>query len=68
MSEQLRRVVVNDKYTYETDLELQVGDKVLLPVPEQKVPERGSTWEGEVTALESEYTGPCKRIVGKVEQ
>jgi hypothetical protein len=53
----MRRVVVEGRYVYETDLELEVGDEVLLPA--------GLTgdWIGRVTALSSDYGGPCKRIV-----
>lgn len=53
----MHRVVVEGRYVYETDLELEIGDEVLLPA--------GMTgdWVGKVTALSSEYSGPCKRIV-----
>ena len=51
------RVIVDGRYTYETELEVEVGDEVLLP----------AGWSGErvatVTATSAEYSGPCKRIV-----
>jgi hypothetical protein len=61
----MKRVIVNGSYTYETLLELEAGDKVICP---------GSfltdfrPWEATVTALTSDYAGPCKRIISKVEQ
>jgi ribosome assembly protein YihI (activator of Der GTPase) len=55
------RVVVDGRYTYETDLELEVGDQVLLPASGL-----GGQWVARVTALSSEYSGPCKRLVGLV--
>ena len=45
-------------YTYETDLDVKVGDRVSLPSKYA-----GGRWVGEVTALTSAYTGPCKRIL-----
>jgi hypothetical protein len=51
------RVVVEGRYVYETDLELHVGDEVLLPAS------WSGEWIGTVTALSSDYGGPCKRIV-----
>ncbi len=56
----MSRVVVENKYTYETNLPVTVGAKVLLPNPRKP----GSTWKGTVTALTSVYTGPCRQIVG----
>ena len=61
MSEQLKRVVINDRYTYLTDLELAVGDEVVLPPGKS-----GAEWQGTVTALGSPYSGPCKRVLRKV--
>lgn len=55
----MKRVVVNDKYTYETDLPVGVGDIVDLP---GGIGGPGSHWTGEVTSLESQYTGKCLRI------
>jgi hypothetical protein len=56
-----RRVVVEGRYTYETDLDLKLGDRVLLPGSA-----KGGNWKGTVTALTSKYSGPCSRIVRKV--
>lgn len=51
------RVIVDGRYTYETDLEVEVGDEVLLPAG------WSGKWVGRVTATSSEYAGPCERIV-----
>ena len=50
--------------TYETDLDLEVGDQVVLPrFPWQM------RWDefpiGTVVALESDYDGPCRSIISK---
>jgi hypothetical protein len=55
------RVVVDGRYSYETDLELEVGDEVLLPPSGM-----GGQWVARVTALSTDYTGPCRRILGLV--
>jgi len=65
VSTKLLRVVVG-RYTYETDLDLKIGDRVLLPTVEWLARVQGPTWEGVVTALESDYDGPCKRIIAKI--
>lgn len=54
----LKRVMVSNKYTYETDLDVEIGTEVKLPGANGK-----SSWKGVVTALESTYEGPCKRIL-----
>jgi len=60
----MKRVIVNHKYTYETDIEdLKIGDHVMLPTANWI--DSGSTWKGYVTALESDYDGPCVKILGK---
>ncbi len=58
------RVIVDDKYTYETDLTLEIGDRVILPSPKKHL-SVDATWEGTVTSLTSNYTGPCKQILSK---
>lgn len=60
------RVLVNDKYTYETDLDLKIGDEVLCPTPSFLRDVKSPTWEGTVTALNSDYTGYCEKIKGIV--
>ena len=57
----MARVVVDGRYAYETDLELEVGDEVLLPPSGL-----GGQWVARVTALSSDYAGPCRRILGLV--
>ena len=62
----LPRVVVDHKYTYETDIEdLQIGDTVVLPCPPYDTDE---TWQGKITALESDYDGDCVMILAKLDQ
>jgi len=59
----MRRVVVSG-YTYETDLPVKRGTKVLLPESWLgEVTGKRGPWEGTVTSLISDYTGPCKRII-----
>jgi hypothetical protein len=58
------KVVVDNKYTYETDLEVQMGDEVILPTPSFLLDVKGPTFTGEVTALTSDYTGWCAKILG----
>ncbi len=62
----MKRVVVNGGLTYETNLDVKVGDTVLLPTPSWLQDVKGPTWEGKITSLESDYTGPCVRVLGKV--
>lgn len=53
------RVLINDRYAYETDLDdVEVGDEMVLPG------ELSGPWTGIVTALEPSYGGPCRRAVG----
>jgi len=58
----MKRVVVNG-YTYETDLDVKVGDRVLLPGGGVRAMLGELTWEGTVTAIGSAYTGPCRRVI-----
>jgi hypothetical protein len=57
----MARLVVDGRYTYETDLDLEVGDEVLLPPSGL-----GGQWVARVTELSSDYAGPCRRILGLV--
>jgi len=50
-------------YTWEAPETVKIGDKVLLPTADYLRDVFGSTWEGEVTALESDYDGYCKSII-----
>lgn len=62
-----KRVVVKTKsgteYTYETDLEVKVGDRVVVPTADFLRSVYGASQEFEVTSLESGYSGPCKRVI-----
>jgi hypothetical protein len=51
------QIEIDGRYAYETDLELEVGDEVLLPAG------WSGEWVGMVTALSSEYGGLCGRVV-----
>jgi hypothetical protein len=60
----MKRIIINHKYTYETDLEVKVGDTVVLPSPRKSLAEgKVSAWRGSVTALTSLYDGPCKKVI-----
>jgi hypothetical protein len=54
------KVLINGRYAYETDLEdIEIGDEMVLPGG------MGSDlWKGIVTALEPEYHGPCRKVIG----
>ena len=58
-----KRVVVNGSWTYETDLRVKVGTRVLLPTADWLRDVKGPTFEGTVTSMESTYNGFCNRIV-----
>lgn len=64
MSQEMKRVVVNDKFTYKTDLPVEIGSRVVLPTDASLVDVLGPTWEGTVTSLTSNYQGPCRMIFG----
>lgn len=51
---------MDGRYVYESELDLEIGDEVLLPA------DFSGDWIGRVTALSSDYAGPCKRILGLV--
>ena len=59
----LNMKIVANGYTWEAPDTVKVGDKVLLPVFWDEY----DTWEGEVTALESDYDGSCKSIIKVME-
>jgi len=57
-------ITVDDKWTYECEFAVRIGDKVELPSAN-----RSGTWIGTVTALESTgYNGPVKCVVSVVEK
>jgi hypothetical protein len=60
------KVVVNDKYTYEADMPLKVGDKVEYPTASFLRDVLGNTQTGTVTSLESDYNGYCVKIIRKI--
>lgn len=52
-------------YTYETgNLNVEVGETVILPTPYWLRDVKGPTWEAKVTAIGSDYAGPCTKIIG----
>jgi hypothetical protein len=60
------KVVINHNLTYETDLDLSIGDTVVLPTASYLRDVQGDTFEGKVTALESDYDGYCVKVIRKV--
>lgn len=56
--EEPRRVVVDDRYTYEIQFEVELGEYVVLPGTD-----RGVEWIGKVTALTSSYAGFCRKVI-----
>lgn len=59
----MKRVIVDSNYTYETDLPVKKGNRVLIPTPYWLQDVKGPTWEGTVTSLKSSYNGFCERII-----
>jgi hypothetical protein len=55
--------VIVGGYTYLTNEKAEIGDTAVLPSPPWLVDVRGSTWKGEITAITSEYNGPCKTVI-----
>jgi hypothetical protein len=55
----MKKVTVNNRYCFETNLDVGVGDIVNLP-PSGYSPDG---WAGVVTSLKGEYKGECKQIV-----
>ena len=55
------KIKINDNYTYWTDEKAEVGDTAILPSPSY-IP-GPSTWEGKVTATESDYDGYCINVI-----
>ena len=52
-------------YTYETgNLNVEVGDTVILPTADWLRDVKGPTWEAKVTAIGSDYAGYCTKIIG----
>ena len=58
----MKKVIVNG-YTYEAPTTVKVGDKVLLPTAHWLREFKGDTWEGVVTSEESDYNGPCAKVI-----
>lgn len=57
-------VVVNNKYTYACNFQVEIGDKVYLPASNFSK----RCWTGEITALTSQYQGKVKNIIGVVKK
>lgn len=52
------KVVIDEKYSYECDFEVVIGDLVVLPSAKNF-----KTWVGKITGFESNYTGPMKKVM-----
>lgn len=59
MPQPKKLVVVNGRYTFDTELELKIGDEVVCEAQD------GRRWIGVITALESDFKGNTRTIVGK---
>ena len=59
----MKRVVVDNNYTYETNLKVKVGDTVKVPTTYWLRDVFGAYWFPKVTNLKSDYTGDCLKIV-----
>ena len=56
------------RYTYECDLEVKVGDVVLVSVSPAWQDTFGKTAERLVTEIGSDYQGPCERVLEIIDQ
>lgn len=69
---ELKRVVVElgnrKQYTYETDLLLKVGDRVLVAISPAWQEKFGKVQVGRVVNLRSDYKGPCQRVLEIMEE
>lgn len=61
----MRRIEA-DGYAYETDLDLKVGDRVLVAVSYPWRDVFGDTQKRTVTALTTSYSGACERVIRKL--
>lgn len=52
------KVIVDDKWSYECDFEVHVGDRVVLPSAKTF-----NTWIGTITGFNSDYKGPMKKVL-----
>lgn len=55
------KIIVNDRYTYESDIEVEVGDVVILPAGR----DGGDRWAGYVTSIAAKDDRPLKKIICK---
>lgn len=53
--------IVVKGYTYQIDEDVKVGDKVVLPTASWLLDVLPPTWEGVVSAVTSDYDGPCAK-------
>ena len=59
-----QKIVVNKNHTYLSgEFDVKVGDTVIVPCSFE-----GSEWQGNVTAIGSDYDGDCKTILGVVQK
>jgi hypothetical protein len=49
--------------TYQTDLPVKIGDQVEVPIDMFWDPHAPRWIVGNVLALQSDYDGPCKRVI-----
>ena len=56
------KIVVDNEYTYITNDEVVVGDRVKVFFAEDLLVKVENPFEGIVTAIGSDYTGPCQLV------
>ena len=59
----IRKIEVNNKYTYTCDKPVKIGSEVKLPTPSFLREFHGDTWVGKVTGLNSDYDGVCESVI-----
>jgi len=59
----LKKIQVNNKYTYMCDKPVRIGSEVKLPTPYWMREFKDDTWIGKVTDLKSDYDGVCESVI-----
>ena len=55
------RITVDERFSYECNEEVEVGDEVILPTPYWK--DRGDHHSGTVTSLTGDFGGNCLEVL-----
>jgi len=59
----VKKIQVNNKYTYICDKPVRIGSEVKLPTPHWMREFQDDTWIGKVTDLKSDYDGVCESVI-----